>query len=52
MQAAVAKGFDVDEDKVSIDYASKTVSIDIGGADLDMDKVANSLEGTRFSLAE
>lgn len=52
MQAAVAKGLDIDEGKVSIEFSSKTVSIDLGGADLDMDKIASALEDTRFSIAE
>ena len=46
MQAAVAKGCGVDEDKISVDFDSKTVSVDLGGAEIDMDKVAAALEGT------
>lgn len=37
---------------MQIDYGTKEVSVDLGGADLDLEKVAAAFEGTRFGLAE
>lgn len=52
MQAAVAKGLGVSEDKIAVDYGKKTVSVDLGGAELDEAKLASALESTKYSLAD
>lgn len=52
MQEAIAGGLGVDKGKVQIDYDAKQVSVDLGGAELDLEKVAAAFEGTSFGLAE
>ena len=48
----MAEGLGVEKGKVQIDYDTKVVSVDLGGAELDLEKVASAFEGTRFGLAE
>lgn len=50
MQAAVAECLGVSEDKIAVDYGKKTVSVDLGGSELDKTKLASGLEGTKYSL--
>ena len=50
MQAAVAKGLGVDEDKVEINFKTMEVTVDLEGADLDMAALATGFEGTDFTV--
>ena len=50
MQAAVAKGLGVDEDKVKIDYKTTEITVDLDGANLDMAALATGFEGTKYSI--
>ena len=50
MQAAVAKGLGVSENKIAVDYGKSTVSVDLGGAECDDAKLASAFEGTKYSV--
>ena len=50
MQSALAKGLGISEELITIDLEAKTASVDLGGAELDLEGVEAAFEATnRFT---
>jgi hypothetical protein len=52
VRSAFAKGLGVSEDKVTVDYDTKMVSVDMGSAEVDKDALTAALESTKYSLGD
>jgi len=49
VRSALAKGLGVDEDKITVDYDSKTANVDLADATPDMEALAKVMDETRFT---
>ena len=51
MQSALAKLDGIEKDDVTIDYAAKTVEVDVAGTEYGLDDLAMAFEGTNYGIA-